>query len=151
MKRVFTIPERVHGGSNVRFCWQQYQGNYLAATGIKARFGFRPISSPLLRHLTVLDLTVHSNSHGITPPGQRLRVSFHQPWEYLNKTYPCPRLDELSCGNHDMMGWLVGWRGARWGLASGKLGNIQPFAEYGGFRQDQIRFARAPFCCFIIL
>ena len=33
MKRVFTVPERVHGGSSVRFCWQQYQGNYLAATG----------------------------------------------------------------------------------------------------------------------
>eukprot|EP00794_Sanderia_malayensis_P019431 gene19431-21353_t len=33
MKRVFTIPERVHGGTNVRFSWQQCQGNYLAATG----------------------------------------------------------------------------------------------------------------------
>eukprot|EP00112_Aurelia_sp_Birch-Aquarium-sp1_P003286 Seg1365.4 transcript_id=Seg1365.4/GoldUCD/mRNA.D3Y31 product="WD repeat-containing protein 19" protein_id=Seg1365.4/GoldUCD/D3Y31 len=33
MKRVFTVPERVHGGTAVKFCWQQAQGNYLAATG----------------------------------------------------------------------------------------------------------------------
>ena len=33
MKRVFTVPERVHGGVGVKFYWQHSQGNYLAATG----------------------------------------------------------------------------------------------------------------------
>lgn len=34
MKRVFTIPERVHGEEKVLISWQSKQGNFLAVTGI---------------------------------------------------------------------------------------------------------------------
>lgn len=34
MKRVFTIPERVHGGDRVILAWQSQQGNFIAVTGI---------------------------------------------------------------------------------------------------------------------
>jgi len=34
MKRIFTIPERVHGGEKVVFSWQSQQGNFLAVTGV---------------------------------------------------------------------------------------------------------------------
>ncbi|XP_031560697.1 WD repeat-containing protein 19-like [Actinia tenebrosa] len=33
MKRVFSIPEKATGGGNVRYCWQQSQGSYLAVAG----------------------------------------------------------------------------------------------------------------------
>ncbi|XP_066931056.1 WD repeat-containing protein 19-like isoform X2 [Clytia hemisphaerica] len=34
MKRVFTIPERVHGSDRVTMAWQNQQGNFLAVTGV---------------------------------------------------------------------------------------------------------------------
>ncbi|XP_046853283.1 WD repeat-containing protein 19-like [Xenia sp. Carnegie-2017] len=34
MKRVFSVPERVHGGSFVKYEWQNKQGNFIATAGV---------------------------------------------------------------------------------------------------------------------